>query len=165
MTGCQKILARAANLPNVSAGQSIILSNETTNISKTDPFCGAYGFLFCPQQTVRVPHGVFIDLGGALRNDATSEEVANFLFSRINAYRSPDTAIEIGGDSLTYLTLPDRFETVKRLTQGGGCFGVLFECDFSAVNYCHENDLTLRPAFNDGAQDFLAVISVDLSAV
>lgn len=180
MTGVQKILARAANCSEVSVGQSIVLaqgvlsqgvlsqgvlSQGAANLSDTDPYGGAYGFLYCPQRAVTVPRGIFVDLGGALRNDATSEEVANHLHACLCDILAPDIAVEIGGDSLTYLTMDDRHKTVERLTVGNACFGVLFECDYLAVTYAHEHGLLLRPAFNDGVQDFEAVLSVDLSAV
>lgn len=170
MTGVQKILARAAGKESVSAGEELFLLEKAVGISRNDPKCGAYGSLYLPERKLRVPRGLFIDLCGVLRNDAASEEVADGLIALCRPYLSmrsaPKFAPEFGGDSLTYLTLADRFATAARLVEDSLGFSPLFECDFLAAEYVAEQRLPkLMPVFNDSPEDFDVILRADLSKI
>ena len=176
MTGVQKILARAAGKAHVSAGMTVVLPEKAVGIDSDDAACGAYGSLFLPksdstaERKIRVPNGIFLDLGGVLRNDVTSAEVADFLFSLCLPYlvtrQSPKIAPEFGGDSLTYLTMADRLATAERFVLSGCGFAPLFECDFVAAQYVAERGFApIRAVFNDSPDDFAAVVTADLGKI
>ena len=148
MTGVQKILARAAKKPTLFVGEDLILPETAPGISYDDPACGAYGSLFLPRGKIRVPRGIFIDLCGALRDDVTSDAVAEYLVSLCRPYlavrSAPLVAPEFGGDSLTYLTIDDRLATAKKLI---------------------DMHLGFAPLFNDSPDDFEAIVRADLAAI
>lgn len=167
MTQIQKILAFASKKSTVSQGESVTVSQNTelSALSFSDRLCGVYGALYLENGTVTVPRGIFIDLQGALRDDISSRDVAEFLFSRLESKISPDISLEFGGDSMTYLNASDRTETVKRFidTQKKP-FSVTFECDYIAAEYTIEKFGKKPQAFyNDGPESYLEVIAVDLS--
>lgn len=164
MTQTQKIIARALGAATVSAGTRVYITEETDGISFSDPLCGAYGKLFLDQKIFGVPQGIFVDLTCPLRYDATSEIVAEYIADLLSNYDIENKAIEFGGDSMTYLTMDDRFEIVKKLSS---CekkpFSVIFEYDYITAEYTMSR-FSKKPVtfFNDGPQFFENVISLPL---
>ncbi len=165
MTSVQKIISTAVGHA-ASIGECVELCNtEYNNISFSDRLCGAYGNIFLCSNSFYVPRGIFCDLTGALRNDVTTEEIAEYFVSFFEELCDKDICIEIGGDSLSYLTMDDRIAVTEKLSSLS-FFGVMFECDFLSVGYVYDNfGLRQKGVFNDGPEFYDKVIPLDLSAI
>lgn len=167
MTQIQKIIAFSSGKQSVLPGEKVSLVKADGAVSATDTLCGIYGALYTEKNEITVPEGIFIDLCGALRDDAKSPEVAEFLFEKLKDKIQPDISLEFGGDSMTYLTADDRAETIKAfLGHVIRPFSVSFECDYIAAEYKLEKFGTKPRAFyNDGPESYTEVIHVDISDI
>lgn len=169
MTQVQKIIAGCLGKNLVTPGDRVYITDSkcTDAISHGDKFCGAYGRIFACNQPFNVPKGIFIDLRGVLRNDATSLDVAQYIYTTLKNEISCDISLEFGGDSMTFLNMDDRFEITKTLTDcANPPFAVIFEYDYVTVEYTMEK-FGKKPAvfFNDGPESYIKVFPLDLSAV
>ncbi len=164
MTQTQKIISYALNTDKPLAGTRVYISKESEGISFDKPFCGAYGKLFLKEMIFSVPQGIFVDLSAPLRDDITSEQVAEYVAKFLSKKNIEGRSVEFGGDSMTYLTMDDRFEIVKKLES---CekkpFCVIFEYDYITAEYTLEK-FEKKPTtfFNDGPQSYEEVISLEL---
>ncbi len=165
MTSVQKIISGAAGKLIPVGGSATLLESEYPNISFCDRLCGAYGSLYLDSLCFVVPKGIFCDLTGALRNDVTTEGIAEYFHRFFSQEGDYGTSLEIGGDSLSYLTMDDRFAIGSKLSELG-FFAVIFECDFQSVEYVYENfGYRQKGVFNDGPDSYEKIISLDISAI
>lgn len=164
MTQTQKIIATALGVKDISSGTRVYISEQSDGISFYEPICGAFGKLFIKDKIFTVPESIFIDLTAPLRYDVTSEEIAEYIKTVLSKKDITAKALEFGGDSMTYLTMDDRIEIVKALSE---CekkpFCVIFEYDYITAEYTLEH-FSKKPVtfFNDGPQFFEEVISLAL---
>ena len=164
MTQTQKIIADALNKKAISAGTRVFISEESESISFEDSLCGAYGKLFLNEKIFAVPEGVFVDLTAPLRDDITSLQIADYVGKILSEKDIAGKSVEFGGDSMTYLTMEDRTEIVRKL---GGCekkpFCVIFEYDYITAGYTLER-FGKKPAtfFNDGPESYDEIICLSL---
>ena len=165
MTQTQRIIASALNRPDITSGTRVYVKEAHPAIS-TVAFCGAYGRLYLKDSTFTVPEGVFINLDGALRNDATSDEVAEYVAKFLSDEELCNISVEFGGDAMGYLTMDDRISVTKKLCESGLPFSVIFECDYITAEYVSEA-LGEKPVafYNDGPQSFKKVITLDLGKI
>ena len=169
MTQTQKIIAAYLGKNFVAPDERIYITNNNSPdaTSLTDKYCGAYGRLYINGKPFNVPKGIFIDLTGVLRNDATSSDAANFILAKLQNLLSSDISVEFGGDSMTFLTMDDRFEITSALLEcNTPPMFVTFEYDYITAEYTMCN-FGKKPAvfFNDGPESYLKIVSVDLSEV
>ncbi len=164
MTQIQKIIAHTLNTDKISAGTRVYVSEESDGISFDDPFCGAYGKLYIKEKIFAVPCGIFIDLTAPLRDDITSEQLAEYVTRFLSEKNIEGRTVEFGGDSMTYLTMDDRFEIVRKLeNHEKKPFCVIFEYDYITAEYTLEK-FGKKPTtfFNDGPQSYEEVVSLAL---
>ena len=164
MTQTQKIIASAINSQSIGVGTRVYVTQEGDGISFDDSLCGAYGKLFVKDKIFSVPSSVFVDLTAPVRYDATSADIATYIAEFLSGYDIENKSVEFGGDSMTYLTMDDRFEIVKKLTEGTKKpFSVIFEYDYITAEYTLSH-FSKKPVtfFNDGPQFFDEVISLSL---
>lgn len=166
MTQTQKIISAVLKKADIKSGMRVYIKDPHTAISD-DPFCGAYGRLYLKEKVFTVPEGVFINLDGALRNNAESCEIAQYIHSFLKKEKLCGLSVEFGGDSMGYLTMDDRIEVVKTLENTDvSPFCVIFECDYITAEYTLGTLKEKTVAFyNDGPQNFKKIITVDLSKV
>ena len=166
MTQTQKIISAALKLTDIKAATEVYIKDSHVAISD-DPFCGAYGRLYLKEKAFTVPEGVFINLDGALRNNAESCDVAQHIHNFLKKEKLCGLSVEFGGDSMGYLTMDDRTEVVKALTDAEiSPFCVIFECDYITAEYTNSVLKEKTAAFyNDGPQNFKKIITIDLSKV
>ncbi len=166
MTQTQKIISAALKKADIKSGIRVYIKEPHIAISDI-PFCGAYGRLYLKEKAFTVPDGVFINLDGALRNDAKSCDIAEYIYTSLKNEGLLGLSVEFGGDSMGYLTMDDRIEVVKALVdQNISPFCVIFECDYITAQYTLETLKEKTAAFyNDGPQNFKKIITVDLSKI
>lgn len=166
MTQTQKILSAVLKKADIKSGMRVYIREPHPAISD-DHICGAYGKLYLKEKAFTVPDGVFINLDGALRNDVKSCEVAEYIYAYLKKEKLCGLSVELGGDSMGYLTMDDRIEVVKTLINSDiSPFCVIFECDYITAQYTLEILKEKTAAFyNDGPQNFKKVITVDISKV
>ena len=163
MTQTQKIIADALGTP-VAVGKRVYIKEEKGSVSFSDKLCGAYGKLFLAENIFEVPCGIFVDLCGALRNDATKEDVANYILQTLEKKDISQKSVEFGGDSMTYLTMEDRFAVVEKLMQSEKKpFCITFEYDYITAEYTLEK-FGKKPQtfFNDGPASYEEIIALSL---
>ncbi len=164
MTQTQKIIANALNTEDFSVGTRVYISEESEGISFEDSLCGAYGKLFLNEKIFAVPEGVFVDLTAPLRDDITSVQIADYVEKVLSEKDIAGKSVEFGGDSMTYLTMEDRKEIVRKL---GDCekkpFCVIFEYDYITAGYTLEK-FGKKPTtfFNDGPEGYGEIICLSL---
>lgn len=166
MTQTQKIISAALKNADIKSGMKVYIKEQYPAISDT-PFCGAYGRLYLKEKAFTVPEGVFINLDGALRNDAKSCDIAEYIYTSLKKEDLSGFSVEFGGDSMGYLTMDDRIEVVKALEKSDvSPFCVIFECDYITAQYTLETLKEKTVAFyNDGPQNFMKIITLDISKV
>ena len=164
MTQTQKIIARTLGADNITAGARVYISESTDAVSFDEKLCGAYGKLFLKEKIFTVPEGIFIDLEAPLRNDITSEKIADFVADFISKLDVEGKSLEFGGDSMTYLTMDDRFAVVEKLLDlEKKPFCVIFEYDYITAEYTFEH-FGKKPEtfYNDGPQSYEQVVTLEL---
>ncbi len=167
MTQTQKIIARSLGTDNITAGTRAYISEESSAISFDDKLCGAYGKLYLNEKIFSVPKGIFIDLEAPLRNDAQSCEIAEYVAEFLSNHDIEGNSVEFGGDSMTYLTMDDRFAVVEKLqTFSKKPFCVIFEYDYITAEYTIEH-FGKKPEtfYNDGPQYFSQVVTLELDKI
>lgn len=169
MTQVQKIIASALGAESLERGKRIYIKKKENfgGISFDDKLCGAYGKVYIDSEVFSVPDGIFIDLCGVLRNDAGSMEIAEYFKKSLKRENFSGMTVEIGGDSMSYLTMDDRFAVVKAMNELSAVpFCTVFECDYITAEYTLEN-LLEKPAafFNSGPQNYERIIRIDLGLV
>ena len=145
MTQVQKIIASALGAESLERGKRIYIKKKENfgGISFDDKLCGV------------------------LRNDAGSMEVAEYFKKSLKRENFSGMTVEIGGDSMSYLTMDDRFAVVKAMNELSAVpFCTVFECDYITAEYTLEN-LLEKPAafFNSGPQNYERIIRIDLGLV
>ena len=167
MTQTQKIIAENLGQNVILPGTRVYVKEEKEAVSFSDKLCGAYGRLFVENSIFDVPQGVFVDLCGALRNDATSEDIAEYINAALSSYDIAATSVEFGGDSMTYLTMDDRFAVVEKLMKNEKKpFCAIFEYDYITSEYVYEKFGTKPQVFfNNGPESFREIITVSLDKV
>ncbi len=166
MTQVQRIIASALSRNDIKSGMRVYIKEPHHAISE-DALCGAYGRLFLKEKAFAVPEGVFVNLDGALRNDAKTEEIANYIREFLKDKKLSGLSIEFGGDSMGYLTMDDRLSVVKAISGSDiSPFCTIFECDYITAEYTLEVLKEKTAAFyNDGPQSFCDVITLDLGKI
>lgn len=166
MTQVQRIIASALSLSDIKSGMRVYIKEPHHAISE-DALCGAYGRLFLKEKAFTVPEGVFVNLDGALRNDAKADEVANYICGFLKNKNLSGLSIEFGGDSMGYLTMDDRLSVVKAVSESDiSPFCTIFECDYITAEYTLEVLKEKTAAFyNDGPQFFREIITLDLGKI
>lgn len=165
MTQTQRIIASALSRADIKSGMRVYIKESHPAISQ-NALCGAYGRLYLKDQAFTVPEGVFINLDGALRNDATSDEVALYISEFLSNEEICGISVEFGGDAMGYLTMDDRISVTQKLYESLLPFSVIFECDYITAEYVSESLGEKAVAFyNDGPQSFKKVITLDLGKI
>ena len=165
MTQTQRIISSVLKRSDIKSGMRVYVKETHPAISK-DALCGAYGRLYLKEQAFTVPKGIFINLDGALRNDATSDEVALYIAEFLSTEEICGISVEFGGDAMGYLTMNDRISVTQKLYGSGMPFSVIFECDYITAEYVSETLGEKAVAFyNDGPQSFEKVITLDLGKI
>jgi len=167
MTQTQKIIARTLGADNITDGARVYISENTDAISFDEKLCGAYGRLFLEEKIFTVPAGVFIDLEAPLRNDVTKEEIAGYIADFISKLDVEGRSLEFGGDSMTYLTMDDRFAVAEKLLAlEKKPFCVIFEYDYITAEYTMEH-FGKKPEtfYNDGPQSYEQVVTLELDRI
>lgn len=164
MTQTQKIIARSLGVDLIEAETRVYISEEASAISFSDKLCGAYGRLYLEQKIFSVPQGIFVDLRAPLRNNASSEKIAEYIVHFLAKHDIKGKSVEFGGDSMTYLTMDDRFAITEKLANcENKPFCVIFEYDYITAEYTLEK-FGKKPTtfFNDGPQSYVEVIRLDI---
>lgn len=167
MTILEKIIARATD-GKVSQRGKILSPDDIVLRDKlsSDALCGAYGALCsdCVSESVTVAESVFVNLDGALRDDASEQELAEYIKGELAKENIAGLCVEFGGDSLTYLTMNDRFAIVRELL-GESPFCVIFESDFNTALFLEERKERVPMFLNDGPHNYKKVITLNLCEI
>lgn len=110
----------------------------------------------------KAPKAVRIQLDGAPKDDFDLKDVISEILCAINGYDDIlSKSVEIGGDSLSFLYVNERYEIAKALF--GKCANCIFEADYLTVEYLTKRGSKNIPAvFADGEWDYERVFTVDL---
>jgi homoaconitase/3-isopropylmalate dehydratase large subunit len=166
MTQTQRIIASSLKNPSVKDGMRVYIKENHPALSD-DSLCGAYGKLCLKENPLVVPKGVFVNLDGALRNDVSGEEIAQYVLSFLQKEALCGLSVEFGGDSMGYLTMNERIEIVKTLSNSRiSPFCVIFECDYITAEYTLETFGEKPSAFyNDGPESFEKILVLNLGEI
>ena len=167
MTILEKIIHYITEGAVFKKGQTISPCDiKNSDKLSSDPVCGAFGALSDEllNDMTTIPESVFVNLDGALRDDASDDDVAGYIRDFLEKSSVEGLCIEFGGDSLTYLTMDDRFATVRELSRIKP-FCVLFESDFNTALYLEQKGMRAPMFLNDGPENYKKVIDLSLAEI